>query len=206
MIVAFRGVPRRADPPAAFTRFYSRRALSGTVAPSVVSAIAQAIQTQEGYTPGSVAYNNNNPGNLIFVGQTGATLGQGGFAKFPSYSAGYQALTAQITLDATRGTDAVGNPINNISDLIGSWAPASDPRNNTPAYIASVAAQTGFDANAPLSSLGDPAASYTGAASTDSASSADDGSGDYGTASISFTSYAAVGVAAFALVWLAIRD
>ena len=41
-----------------------------------------------------------------------------------------------------------------MSDLLNSQAPSSDPRNNTPAYIASVVSQTGYDPNAPLSSLG----------------------------------------------------
>ncbi len=147
----------RADNPAV-PRF-SRR-LRGTISPGAVNALASAIQSQEGYYPGSLAYRNNNPGNLRFVGQAGAVPGEGGFARFPSYDAGLNALRAQINLDATRGTDAAGRPVNTVSDLIGSWAPASDPRNNTPAYIASVASRTGFDADAPLSSLGDGAVNF----------------------------------------------
>jgi hypothetical protein len=148
-------VPRRADSPASFLSFLNPRRLRGSISPTAVTAIASAIQTQEGYYPGSVAWTNNNPGNLVYVGQPGAFQGSGGFARFNSYTAGRSALENQITLDAVRGTDANGNPINNVSDLIGSWAPASDPRNNTPVYIASVAAQTGYDPTAPLSSLGD---------------------------------------------------
>lgn len=145
--------PRRADPPWAF----GRRRLAGSISPAAVSAIASAIQTQEGYYPGSLAYTNNNPGNLRYVGQTGAGQGTGAFASFPTYQAGLAALQAQITLDATRGTDASGNPTTTISQLISSWAPSTE--NNTSAYIASVASQTGYDPNAPLSSLGDPASS-----------------------------------------------
>lgn len=155
--VTHAAVPRRADPPAAFVAFFSRRRLRGSIAPAAVNALASAIQTQEGYYPGSLAYTNNNPGNLIYVGQPGATQGAGGFAKFSSYDLGLSALKGQITLDATRGTDAAGNAVTNVSELISSWAPASDPRNNTPAYIASVAIQTGYDPAAPLSSLGAPA-------------------------------------------------
>lgn len=147
-------VPRRSDSPAAARAFFSRRRLRGSISPTAVNALASAIQTHEGYYPGSVAYNNNNPGNLVYVGQAGASPGAGGFARFSSYDAGVNALKNQITLDATRGTDAAGNPINTVSDLIGSWAPSSDPRNNTPAYIAAVANDTGYDPNAPLSSLG----------------------------------------------------
>ena len=37
---------------------------------------------------------NNNPGNLRFVGQAGATPGEGGFAKFETPQAGLDALRA----------------------------------------------------------------------------------------------------------------
>ena len=67
--------------------------ISGLGAPTIlddatVNTIAQAIQQQEGYYPGSLAYTNNNPGNLIYAGQSGAVQGSGGFAKFPDYSTG----------------------------------------------------------------------------------------------------------------------
>ncbi|HEX4309161.1 MAG TPA: hypothetical protein VHZ25_03985 [Acidobacteriaceae bacterium] len=149
----FASAPRRADPPAAFVAFFSRRRLRGSIAPAAVDSLASAIQTQEGYYPGSLAYVNNNPGNLIYAGQPGATQGAGGFASFSSYPLGVAALKNQITLDATRGTDANGNPVTNISQLISSWAPASDG-NDTAAYISSVTSQTGYDPAAPLSSLG----------------------------------------------------
>jgi len=145
--------PRRADPPLAFAvlRF---RLLGGSISPTAANAIAQAIQTQEGYYPGSLAYQNNNPGNLVYAGQAGATPGAGGFADFASYSDGYNALVGQIQLDATRGTDVNGNPTSTLSQLISSWAPPSE--NDTAAYIASVSAATGYDPSAPLSSLGSP--------------------------------------------------
>lgn len=145
-------VPRRADSPRAFVALFGRRRLRGAISPSAVNVLASAIQTQEGYYPGSLAYQNNNPGNLVYAGQPGASPGAGGFADFSSYDAGLSALKNQITLDATRGTDVNGNPINTVSDLITSWAPPS--QNNTAAYIASVSAQTGYDPDAPLSTLG----------------------------------------------------
>ena len=147
-----RTLPRRADPPIAFRLVLGRRRLRGSISSSAVNSIAAAIQQQEGYYPGSLAYTNNNPGNLVYAGQPGATPGAGGFADFTSYAAGYQALTNQITLDATRGTDINGNPITTLSQLINSWAPPS--QNPTATYISNVSAATGFDPNAPLSSLG----------------------------------------------------
>lgn len=150
-------IPRRADSPVSFIRFFGTRRLRGSISPTAVNALASAIQTQEGYYPGSLAYQNNNPGNLVYVGQPGATPGAGGFAAFSSYNAGLTALQNQITLDATRGTDVNGNPTTTVSELLTSWAPPSE--NNTAAYIASVTAQTGYDPNAPLSSLGTPGVS-----------------------------------------------
>lgn len=146
--------PRRADSQAGFLLAFGRHRLHGSISPSAVSALASAIQTQEGYYPGSVAYRNNNPGNLVYAGQAGASPGVGGFASFPSYSLGYQALQNQIVLDATRGTDVTGNPTTTVSQLLTSWAPPG--QNDTAAYIASVTSQTGYDPNAPLSTLGDP--------------------------------------------------
>lgn len=145
-------VARRADSPGAVLAFLGARRLRGSISPAAVDAIAAAIQTQEGYYPGSLAYRNNNPGNLVYVGQPGATAGAGGFASFQSYDAGLAALKNQIALDAARGTDVNGKPTTTVAELISSWAPPSE--NNTAAYIASVAAQTGFDPDAPLASLG----------------------------------------------------
>lgn len=144
--------PRRADSPAAFRAFFGARRLRGSISPTAANSIAQAIQQQEGYYPGSLAYQNNNPGNLVYAGQAGATPGAGGFASFSSYNAGYQAMLNQINLDASRGTDASGNPTTTVSQLLTSWAPPS--QNDTASYISNVSASTGFDANAPLSSLG----------------------------------------------------
>lgn len=174
-------VPRRADPPIEFIRVLGARRLRGSISPSAVDALANAITTQEGDYPGSLAYQNNNPGNLIYVGQPGATQGAGGFAKFSTAAAGRTALENQITLDAVRGTDAAGNPITDVSDLINSWAPASDPRNNTPAYVASVVSQTGYDPNAPLSTLGAPGI----AAPVATALSSDTSTGDDSTVDLS---------------------
>lgn len=143
--------PRRADGPAAFFRGFGAR-LRGSISPEAVTSIAAAIQQQEGYYPGSRSYRNNNPGNLIYVGQPGATSDPDGFAVFSSAAAGQQALRSQITLDATRGSDAAGHPINTVADLITSWAPPS--QNDTSSYISAVSAQTGYDPSAPLSSLG----------------------------------------------------
>jgi hypothetical protein len=106
-----------------------------------IDAVAQAIQQQEGYYPGSLAYTNNNPGNLRYAGQASATQGAGGFAAFPDYAAGYQALLNQISLDASRGLT--------ILQFTSKYAPAADG-NNPNAYAVAIANATGLTINDPL--------------------------------------------------------
>lgn len=114
-----------------------------------VEPIAAAIERMEGFYPGSLAWRNNNPGNLVFVGQPGARAGAGGFAAFDSVELGRQALKNQIQLDIDRGRDAAGRPVVTLADLIASWAPPSE--NDTAQYIRNVAAWTGISPDAVLS-------------------------------------------------------
>ena len=99
------------------------------------STVASAIQTIEGWFPGSVSQSNNNPGNLKYAGQPGA-IGQdaSGFAVFPTVAAGTQALDNQIALDASRGLT--------IQQFAAKYAPAQDS-NNPASYAAQIAAATG---------------------------------------------------------------
>jgi len=125
--------------------------ISGLGAPTIlddatVNTIAQAIQQQEGYYPGSLAYTNNNPGNLIYAGQAGAVKGAGGFAKFPDYSTGYQALLNQIQLYASRGMT--------IQDMMNVYAPAGQGSNDPTAYAATIAAAVGASPDTSLTDLG----------------------------------------------------
>ena len=110
-----------------------------------LDTIAQTIQRQEGYYPGSLAYANNNPGNLIYVGQAGAVPGAGGFAKFPTYDAGYQALLDQISRYADRGMT--------IQSMMAVYAPAGDGSNNPQLYAQNVANALGVDPNTPLTTV-----------------------------------------------------
>ena len=116
---------------------------------TTTNTIAATIQQVEGYYPGTLAYQNNNPGNLIFVGQAGATKGAGGFAKFATYDDGKQALDDQIQLYAARGMS--------IQDMMNVYAPASDGNNPT-AYAAQIASALGVSpsTNLLLLSMGIP--------------------------------------------------
>jgi hypothetical protein len=100
------------------------------------------LNTQPSGVP-QFAYRNNNPGNLRYAGQPGATLGDGGFARFRTPAIGYQALVDQIQKDQRRGW--------NIAQFIGSYAPPEE--NDTPTYIRQVSAQLGVPAEHPISFL-----------------------------------------------------
>jgi len=108
-----------------------------------LSTVAAAIQQIEGWAPGTRSYRNNNPGNLMYAGQPGAT-GQDpqGFAIFPDYQTGLTALDNQITLDASRGQT--------ISQFTSIYAPASDGNNPT-SYAAQIASAAGLSPSDSLS-------------------------------------------------------
>lgn len=127
--------------------------LSGLGDPAAV--IAAAIQKQEGYYPGSIAYKDNNPGNLTGCKQAGASgcdvrvIGttQYKFTQFPDYSTGQQALLNQVQSYANQGLT--------IQDMMNKYAPAYDnngnPTGNDPVkYAQNIAASLGVDPNTPL--------------------------------------------------------
>lgn len=144
---------------------------------AAIDTVAQAIQKQEGYYPGSVAYRNNNPGNLIYTSyyatQFGAVKGTpmkdqngnviGYFSSFPDYQSGLDALDHQITVDASSGLS--------IQGMMSKYAPAVDangnPTGNNPAlYAQNVASALGVD---PGMSLEDALAGGSGSTSVTSA-------------------------------------
>ncbi|EFB4184469.1 hypothetical protein [Escherichia coli] len=82
---------------------------------------------------------NNNPGNLNFAGQKGATLESGPnarFASFPTMLEGIAALDRQVILYLKRGK-------NTIDQIIDIYAPSSDG-NNTSSYKSYLAQYTGL--------------------------------------------------------------
>ncbi|EKB6250418.1 lytic transglycosylase domain-containing protein [Escherichia coli] len=82
---------------------------------------------------------NNNPGNLNFTGQKGATLESGPnarFASFPTMLEGIAALDRQVMLYLKRGK-------NTIDQIIDIYAPSSDG-NNTSSYKSYLAQYTGL--------------------------------------------------------------
>jgi hypothetical protein len=122
------------------------RGFGGLGQTSGIATIAATIQQIEGWSPGTIAYTNNNPGNLIYVGQTGATQGPAMtgtpyyFASFSSYDAGEAALQNQIQNYANQGLT--------INQMMAKYAPATDANgnptgNNPTAYANSIANSLG---------------------------------------------------------------
>lgn len=94
---------------------------------------------------------NNNPGNLNYVGQTGAHLETGvaepRFAAFPTMADGIRALRDQLLRYAERG-------LTTVSSIISVYAPPTE--NATGAYISGLCRHMGVQADTVLD-LRDPA-------------------------------------------------
>ena len=74
----------------------------------------------------SLAFKNNNPGNLKYANQKNAKRGLGGFARFVTVEEGFNGLINQVKLDQTRGLP--------LDKFIKKYAPSNDG-NNTVDYI-----------------------------------------------------------------------
>lgn len=120
----------------------------GVASNPAVTTIASTIQSVEGYYPGTLAYTNNNPGNLIYLPNStiqtsnGATAGASGFAAFPTYQDGLNALYAQIQSYANQGLT--------INQMMAKYAPAGQGSNNPTAYANQIATALGVSPDATL--------------------------------------------------------
>jgi hypothetical protein len=129
--------------------FFAGKALNeipaiGNVTNKMGESIAKGIDSITGNTEVNPAVKNqprgirnNNPGNLNFANQPGASLEAGQNARFASFDTpeeGLSALSHQLKLYDKRG-------INTVSSMIGKFAPPSE--NNTAAYINNVSKELG---------------------------------------------------------------
>lgn len=136
---AFQELQRLNAQPAVPGRYANPEALRA--ATGNMHAPAQAQQAP-------LSVRNNNPGNLKFAGQPGATSDARGFAVFQSPEAGAAAADRQLALYMQR------DGLNTVNQIVGKWSPVADPGNaagSTANYAAYVARQLGVDPNAPLS-------------------------------------------------------
>lgn len=125
---------------------------SEPVVSSKLDAWALAIQSFEGYFPGSRAYRNNNPGNIRFVGQKEATgKDDKGFCIFPDYKTGFEALKSLLRR-AAEGKSTYYNKEGDLFAWASVYAPASD--NNAPkTYAEFVAKKIGVPVSTPIKNL-----------------------------------------------------
>lgn len=108
-----------------------------------VEAFAEAIKIYEGYYPESRSFRNNNPGNLHYAQQPGATgADAGGLAIFSTYEFGWNALVHQLTI-AINGMSQVYNPEMTFLEFFQKYAPSSD-NNNPEKYAKFVAERLGL--------------------------------------------------------------
>ena len=104
---------------------------------SVVDRLAETIAEFEGfYHFGTLAYRNNNPGNLIWSPFMKDT--RDGFAYFESIEEGWKALRYQLQL-IFDGQSAYYQPSMNIQEFVDTWASSSseEERKEYAQYIAS---------------------------------------------------------------------
>lgn len=112
----------------------------------MIDKLAAHVARQEGWynaDPTVVPRRLNNPGDLDFAGQMGATpvkVGGHNFAKWPTPQQGIVGLYRQLLADIAQGWS--------LRKIIYSWAPPSE--NDTAIYLAHVAADLGVDVDAPL--------------------------------------------------------
>lgn len=120
------------------------------------------IPQNAGSSINQLAYQNNNPGNLRFAGQKGASQGTGGFAKFDSPQAGFDAMVADVTAKMTGNSEAPiteGPNINKkitpdstLFEMISAYAPRKDG-NDPVEYANFVAKQLGVTPETKVSQL-----------------------------------------------------
>lgn len=105
--------------------------------PAPTSSAPPPLQVTQGRKDGPRGIRNNNPGNLNYVGQAGATKEEGPngrFAVFSSMEEGIAALVKQLQRYIGRGIDT-------IRELVNTYAPSSE--NDTGAYMKALSKSLG---------------------------------------------------------------
>jgi len=171
-------------------------------------AWANAIAQFEGYdSSGSRPQRNNNPGDLKYAGQPGAT-GQdsSGFAIFPDAATGFQALYNQLQAYVNEYPDY--SLLQIMAHYLGQGStPASNSQGNAFTYAQAVASSIGVSTSTTLAELAagvtsPPATAPTIADSTDAdgtSSNGDDGWTPSG------SELAAIAVAGGLMLWAALH-
>ncbi|HEY0209498.1 hypothetical protein [Acerihabitans sp.] len=104
--------------------------------------------------PNARSVRNNNPWNLNYARQAGATREQGvaepRFARFPTPEAGILAADRQLQLYYSGKSEAAHyQPLQTLTDIISTASPRKDG-NNTEGMISGASSELGLDKDAPL--------------------------------------------------------
>ncbi len=149
-----------------------------------ISTWASAIAQFEGFnTAGSRPARNNNPGDLMFAGQPGATgKDSGGFAIFPDPPTGWQALYNQLNAYVSEFPDF--SILQIMAHYLGQSTPTSDSQGNAFTYANFVAQALDVDPSTTLGALaaGVASAVSSGVAAVDEVVTPDDGGSGSGSA------------------------
>lgn len=119
---------------------------------SVVKRLANAIAVFEGFfQTGTLPNRLNNPGALIYIGQSKAVKDKSGFAHFLTKEDGWNALYYQLQL-IFDGKSKYYRPDMTIQEFINVYA-SSSPENEKVAYAEYIANHFGVDVNTKLNQL-----------------------------------------------------
>jgi len=112
---------------------------------NIVPALAEAITKQEGFFPGSVAYRNNNPGNIMdldYYKQTGSFR----VKSFATLEEGTKALYSLIEKYIGQG--------HTLLSFFAKYAPGGHGANDPNQYAKNVSQWTGLPLDVPLNTIG----------------------------------------------------
>ncbi len=116
---------------------------------TLIQKMAEAIKQFEGYYPGSIAYMNNNPGNLKFANQPFAVDEDAfGHAIFDTYEHGWQALINQLNAIFLNRYPQLYNTDMTLYEMFSRWATG-----NSEQYAEFVADRLGVSPTAQLKNL-----------------------------------------------------
>lgn len=111
---------------------------------SLIPALADAIQRQEGWFSGSVVYKANNPGNIMDYDYYKKT-GQFRVQQYGSYEEGRAALESLIGKYISQGLT--------LEEFFAKYAPSGHGGNNPNTYANNVAGWIGIDTSTPLNQI-----------------------------------------------------
>lgn len=113
--------------------------------PNLTKALADAITRQEGFFPGSAAYKNNNPGNIMDLEYYKKTGGQFRLQTYATLEEGRAALEKLVDRYISAG--------HTLTSFFAKYAPSGHGDNNPNIYAKNVAGWLGLPLDVPLNQI-----------------------------------------------------